>query len=288
MERLVTAANGTRLCLDEAGPEDGPLVLAIEGHGAQLIQTPTAWVRRLTSAGCRVVRLDNRDVGRSQRFAVGPASRYTLHDMAEDVHGLLSVLGGGGGALVAGHSMGGAIAQLLALEHPDDVVGLVLVSTWAKDGPAVPPGREREAVPAPFVDEEGFIAYEQVALPRSGGSAYPVVASRVEALARSLWRRGVDWDGIERQSLAIVRTHPWAARLGELGARCRSGRLPVAVVHGQEDTAVPPAAACHLHEAVPGSSLLLVPGMGHARPTALAGNLADLTLGLLSRARPDR
>lgn len=287
MERLVTAANGTVLCVDETGDPAGPTVLFLEGHSAQLIQTPTQWVRRLVAAGCCVLRMDNRDVGRSQRFAIGPSSRYTLEDMADDVHALLAVRSGSP-VVAVGHSMGGAIAQFLALDHPDDVAGLLLVSTWAKVEAAVAECQEVAPAPAPFEDEAGFIAYEQVALPRGGGSAYPVVASRVEALARSLWRRGVDWDGIERQSLAMGRTQPWATRLGELGRRCAAGILPVTIVHGDEDVTISSAAARALHEALPGSSMLLVPGMGHQRPTALSGNFADLTLGLLSRTRVSR
>lgn len=276
MQRLLTTPTGTTLCVEQTGVATGPLVLALEGHSAQLIQTPSAWARTLAGAGCHVVRVDNRDVGRSQRFDVPGQDAYTLADMAQDVHGLLEVLDAGP-AVVCGHSMGGAVAQLLALDHPEDVVGLVLMSTWAASAPAAP----RSAVPAPFTDEEGFVAYEQVALPRGAGSRYPLVPSQVEALARAMWARGVDWDGIERQSLAISRTPPWAHRLAELAARCRAGELGVDIIHGTQDTTVDPAAAAALHQALPGSRLHLVPGMGHLWPAALAVPVAEAALALV-------
>lgn len=256
VERDVTTPNGTRLRIDEAGDPRGRLVVQLEGHMAQLIATPQSYVDRLTELGMRVVRVDNRDVGGSDRFAGRP---YALDAMADDVHGLIEVLGAP--AVVCGRSMGGAIAQLLALAHPGDVLGLGLFYTFAKQSPSppVPPPQ-----PPPFADERSFVDWQSATVPWIAGSAHPYPPGFLDGLARRAWARGVDWSGFERQRLAMAGTEPWADRLAALGPH-----LPVAVVHGAEDPIVPVQAAYRLHELVPHSSLQVVPGLGHQQPPEL-------------------
>lgn len=259
MERLVTTANGTLLCIDEVGDPRGPLVLQLEGHMAQLIATPASYCERLAARGLRVVRVDNRDVGRSQRF---PGTDYSLIDMAEDVHGLLQVLGDP--AVVCGRSMGGAIAQLLAIAHPDDVVGLGLFFTFAKEArPGEPvPISPSSISPAPFADEESFVAWERATLPGIAGTDHPFSDEYLDWIARAAWSRGVDWGGFERQRLAIAATGPWADQLVQL-------RVPAAIVHGEQDSVVPVAGGLRLGELLPQASMHVVPGMGHQQPAAL-------------------
>lgn len=265
MERVVRLANGSVLCVDERGDAHAPLILQIEGHMAQLVSTPETYVDRLVEIGYRVVRVDNRDVGRSARF---DGAAYTLADMAEDLHHLLADLGGP--AVVCGRSMGGAVAQLLALAHPDDVVGLGLFFTWAG---SMTGGLEPEPRPAPFRDEESFLAWELDSLPRIAGSAHPFGRDEIETLARHLWQRGVSWDGYERQRRAIATTPPWASRLGEIA-------VPAVVVHGTEDPVIPVSAGEQLAGLIPGAELRLVDGMGHQQPPALDEFFLEATVAV--------
>ncbi len=268
MERPIDLDNGTRLCVDEMGPAGGGLVVQLEGHMAQLISTPASYCERLAEAGLRCVRVDNRDVGRSSRF---PGVEYTLTEMADDVHALVAALGPP--AVVVGRSMGGAIAQLLALSHPDDVLGLGLFYTFAKETA----WHQRPPDTAPFDDEASWVAWERATLPAIAGSAHPFTESQIDALAHATWARGVDWAGFERQRRASEITDAWAHRLGEI-------RVPCAILHGAEDALIAPSAARRLHEALPDATLTVVPGLGHQQPPALDDLFAGLTLDLAHRA----
>ncbi|GAB47275.1 alpha/beta fold hydrolase [Mobilicoccus pelagius] len=254
MERLVTCPNGTTLCIDERGDEDGPLVVQLEGHSAQLVSTPESFCDRLAGRGFRIVRVDSRDVGRSSRF---DGVEYTLADMVEDVHGLLQTLGRP--AVVCGRSMGGAIAQLLALTHPDDVRGLGLFFTFAKETVGPPPA---PVTPAPFTDLPTYLDWERRALPTIAGPRFPFSPEYVTWHAETTWRRGVSWAGMERQRRAMGLQDPWADRLGRLD-------VPVVVVHGTDDPVVPVAAAHRLGEFVSHADVRLVVGLGHQQPEEL-------------------
>jgi 4-hydroxy-3-polyprenylbenzoate decarboxylase len=144
-------ANGIQLEYDVAGPEDGPPLLMIMGFGSQMTSWPVAFRDALAAAGLRVVRFDNRDVGLSQRFAGTPTARdvakavaegrtpdvpYVLSDMAADAAGLLEALGIES-AHIAGASMGGMIAQLVALNHPAKARSLVSIFSTTGD-PSLP------------------------------------------------------------------------------------------------------------------------------------------------------
>ncbi len=266
-QRTVPLPGGTRLRIDEVGDPAGPLILQLEGHMAQLVATPSSYCKRLAQRGFRVVRVDNRDVGGSSRFA---GSDYTLVDMARDVHELLAVLGSA--AVVCGRSMGGAIAQLLAVEYPQDVLGLGLFFTYAKEDAAV--ARPLPIGPAPFDDEESFLAWERATLPGIAGSEHPFSQEYIEWLARTSWDRGVDWAGFERQRRAMALTDPWADRLAEVD-------VPTVIVHGEQDTVIPLHRAERLRELLPCATLHVVPGMGHQQPPALDELFAAATLELL-------
>ncbi len=256
LARDVVTSTGPLLRIAALGDPRGRLVVELEGHMAQLVATPASYVARLVEGGLRVVRVDNRDVGGSQRF---PGSAYSLREMADDIHGLITVLDGP--AVVCGRSMGGAVAQLLALAHPEAVDGLGLFYTFAKESPAPPTVSEQ---PPPFHDEPGFVRWQLDTVPWIAGSAFPYPPGFLDELARRAWARGVDWSGFERQRLAMAATEPWADRLPLLDPR-----LPVAIVHGAEDPIVPVRAAYRLHELVPHSSLQVVPGLGHQQPPEL-------------------
>ncbi|MGJ3509927.1 alpha/beta fold hydrolase [Enemella sp. A6] len=268
MERLITASNGTELCIDEFGDPEAPLVVQLEGHQAQLVSVPDSYCHRLADAGLRVIRVDNRDVGRSQRFS---GVEYTLTEMAEDIHGLLQVLGRP--AVVCGRSMGGAIAQLLAVHHPESVLGLGLFYTFTKHHHA---GRIPPESSAPFTGPAQYRAWLQRSLPPIAGPDHPYSAEYLEWLARTQWARGVDWDGYQRQHRAMWREPAWAEALTGV-------RVPVAIVHGAADALTPPANAELLARLLPQAELHLVPGLGHQQPEALDDLFVAATLHAAGR-----
>lgn len=276
MEELIKVSAG-ELCIARQGDPGGPLVIHLEGHRAQLISLPEPYLRALGEAGMDVVSLDHRDVGRSFRATAD----YTLADMAKDVHELIGRLGRP--AVITGRSMGGAIAQLLTLTHPDDVAGLGLFYTYATgraeatDDTEPASGLRPAAVPAPepapFHDLEQFIAYERGALPEIAGSRFPFEDGEIANLARRMWNRGVSWAGWERQRHAMAATEPWAHRLPEIS-------VPTVVVHGAEDPVIDPAEGRRIAEAIPSADFHLVEGMGHQQPAELSDLFAELTLSV--------
>lgn len=263
MERLITAANGTQLCIEEFGDPRGPLIVQLEGHMAQLVSVPESYCRRLADEGFRVVRVDNRDVGRSQRF---PGVEYTLGEMAEDVHGLLQVLDSP--AVVCGRSMGGAIAQVLAVHHPDAVLGLGLFYTFTKPNRS---GRIPPATESPFTDLAGYRAWLQRSLVAIAGPVYPYPVEYIDWLARTQWHRGVDLTGYDRQLQAMWRQEGWTDKLAGV-------TVPVAIVHGELDALIPPREAHLLAEVLPHARLDLVPGLDHHQPPELDDLFVAATL----------
>lgn len=263
MERMVTAANGTQLAIDELGDPGAPLIVQLEGHQAQWVSVPDSYCRSLVEAGFRVVRMDNRDVGRSQRFA---GIDYTLADMAADVHGLLQVLGSP--AVVCGRSMGGAIAQLLAVHHPEAVLGLGLFYTFAKRtrSGALPPRTE-----PPFHTEDEFTRWQHRSLPPIAGPRYPYTPESLDHLAHTMWLRGVDWAGYDRQLQAMWRQPAWAEHLAAVD-------VPVAIVHGDLDPLIGVEEAHDLARLLPHARLHIVPGLGHQQPVALDDLFVTATL----------
>lgn len=259
-EELVPITGGA-LCITRRGDPTGPLIVHLEGHRAQLISIPSSYLDRLAAAGMHVVCVDNRDVGKSLR-ANGD---YTLEAMADDVHQLIARLGAP--AIVTGRSMGGAIAQLLALNYPADVAGLALFYSYAQSEVRA----VRPVAKAPFSDGAQFINYQLQALPQIAGSRFGLRRDDIVHLARTMWQRGVSWQGWERQRRAMEATQPWAHRLGEI-------RVPTVVVHGSEDPVIAPDNGRQLAAAIDGASFHLVDELGHQQPGELSEMFAELTL----------
>ena len=261
MEKWVAVGRGITICVQEFGDPGAPLMIHIEGHGAQLSSVPESYCQRLAQAGFQVIRFDNRDVGRSSR-APFP---YDLRDMANDVAALIANYGSP--AVVTGRSMGGAIAQLLALEHPEMVAGLGLFFTYAKSAASsVNPIRQ-----APYASASEFKKWHFQQISKIAGSQYPWGQRQLTALVASCWRRGFSWVGLERQRQAMELTAPWAQRLGEI-------QVPVSIVHGEEDPVIPLAAGKELHRLIKHSRLHLVPGMGHQQPAEAEDLFVKATL----------
>jgi pimeloyl-ACP methyl ester carboxylesterase len=248
------------------------------GLGLQLIAWPPEMVQGLEDAGYRVIRFDNRDVGLSTRmeemgkpnlmwaslqYKLGfkPAAPYTLSDMAADAIGVLDALGVRQ-AHVVGVSMGGMIAQRLALAVPQRVLSLtsIMSSSGAKGLPGPAPEVLRAMLSRPTGSSKAAVIEHSVGLFRAIGSpAFPFQ----EAELRSRITRGVERAfypvGTLRQMVAVVSDHARAALLARIAA-------PTLVVHGTADPLVPLACGQDTARRIPGAKLVTIEGMGHDLP----------------------
>jgi pimeloyl-ACP methyl ester carboxylesterase len=260
-------ANGIELEYDTFGdPEQAPLLL-ISGLGTQMIGWDEEFCDLLASRGFHVIRFDNRDVGLSTWMGGGAA--YTLDDMAADAAGLLDALGIPA-AHIVGASMGGFIAQLVALNHPDKVLTLTSVMSGPNGDDTVEPTPEALTVLlAPIPDSrEERIELGLVAKKAYMGPEDPFD----ERYERSRVARAVDRAynpaGFVRQLMAINAAPSRVPRL-------RAVRVPTLVVHGDADILVPIENGRRVAAAIPGARFLEIRGMGHVVPKRIWPELVD-------------
>lgn len=281
-------ANGVELEVVVDGEGGEPLLL-IMGIGAQLIWWPDELVERLVDAGFEVIRFDNRDVGRSQsldELGVPPALRwlplsllgrplpqapYTLWDMADDTAALVEAMGHDR-AHVVGVSMGGMIAQCLALRHPERVASTTLLMTAS--------GARRHAVgdpraikallaPAPQTPDEAAEATVRL-YGAIGSPGFPLEEEVLRRKARLAFERGRNPKGFLRQFGAILATEDRTPLLRRLEG------TPVSVVHGAADPLIPVRAGKQLARAIPGARLVVNEGQGHSLPTPLLPGITEV------------
>jgi len=275
-------ANGIDIEYESFGRESDPLILLIMGFGAQLIFWPEALCQGLAAKGFRIVRFDNRDAGKSTHlvgetapdpralFAEVMAGRqpyvpYTLDDMADDAVGLMDALGVSH-AHIVGASMGGMIAQLVAINHPDRAKSLtsIMSTTGRRDLPSGNP--ETLSVlfrPPNSTSRDDLIEASTLVQKALSGSGFPL--SEAEMRARAARRTDYapfDMAGIARQSAALIVAEPRNERLKKL-------HCPALVLHGADDPVIPAAAAKDTAETIPRAELVIIPGMGHDFPPAL-------------------
>jgi pimeloyl-ACP methyl ester carboxylesterase len=279
-------ANGMEIEYESFGdPEDAPLLLVM-GLGAQMILWHEEFCDALADRGFHVVRFDNRDVGLSTKLdhaglpdlmgALAAAGQgqpveapYRLRDMADDAAGLLDALDLES-AHVVGASMGGMIAQTLAIEHPGRVRTLTSIMSTTGD-PSLPQAKpEAMAVlltPAPT--ERAAAIEHGVRLWRTIGSpGFPFDENEVRALAARAFDRGPSPAGVARQLVAIVAS---GSRRDALAAV----RAPTLVIHGAADPLIPVEAGRATAAAVPGAELVEIDGMGHDLPRLLWPTFID-------------
>jgi len=278
-ERLAQS-NGIELAYDELGDPDGEPLLLIMGLGTQLVHWDEAFCELLGERGYRVIRFDNRDCGHSSKIEgdriPAPAMllglgepAYKLRDMADDAAGLLDHLDIDA-AHVVGASMGGMIAQSVAIGHPNRVLSLasIMSSTgnrrlglprWRAFGTLLAsPPRSREAYA-----ERAVKTFKVI-----GSPDYPIDPDRIRALATVAYERCFHPRGIARQLHAITSSNDRSRRLREIKA-------PTVVIHGTADPLVRTAAGRATAKAIPNSHLCLIDGMGHDLPPALWPRFAE-------------
>ena len=275
-------ANGVELEVEIHGPAAGEPLLLVMGLGMQLVGWHEGLVEQFVAAGFRVIRFDNRDIGLSQGFdelgtpsLVLAAARqvlglplvppYTLEDMADDAAGLLDALGIAS-AHVCGASMGGMIAQLLALRHPRKVRSLTLVMTSSGSRrlprPSLKVQRAMLARPERPADMDSLLEHYRRLYTLIGSPAYRPEPAAFEARLRASLGRAYRPRGTARQMMAILAAPDRTPVLPAI-------RQPTLVVHGAADPLVPPAAGEDLARRIAGARLDLVEGMGHDLPAPL-------------------
>ena len=275
-------ANGIDIEYESFGRDGDPLILLIMGFAAQLILWPEALCLGLAAKDFRVVRFDNRDVGRSTHFAslAAPDSRallaeimagrrpdvpYRLDDMADDAVGLMDALRVER-AHIVGASMGGMIAQLVAINHPDRTKSLtsIMSTTGRRDLPAG--NRETLSVlfqPPKSSSRDDLVDASMLVQKALSSPGFPASEAEMRSTAeRRTDRAPFDPGGLARQSAALIAAPPRNALLREL-------RCPTLVLHGADDPVIPAAAAKDTAESIPGAELVIVPGMGHDFAAAL-------------------
>ncbi|MEY2953160.1 MAG: hypothetical protein RLZZ401_1247 [Pseudomonadota bacterium] len=276
---------------DSAGGQasDQPVVLLIMGLGMQLVAWPPAFVDGLVAAGYRVVRYDNRDIGLSQHFddcgvpnilltslklklGLSVHSPYTLHDMALDGIGVLDALQIPR-AHVLGVSMGGMIAQRVALAAPERTLSLtsIMSSSGARGLPEAsskvmralfsrPANGSLEAITDHFVKLYAVI----------GSPAYPMDAADVRARVVPGLQRSYHPAGTLRQMVAIGADVEHRARaLGQV-------KSPTLVIHGRADPLVPYPCGADTARRIPGARMVGIDGMGHDLPPQVVTQLLAL------------
>ncbi|MBL9011057.1 MAG: alpha/beta hydrolase [Alphaproteobacteria bacterium] len=291
-------ANGIQIEYDTAGPHDGPPLLLVMGFGSQMTSWPVSFRDTLAASGFRVIRFDNRDVGLSQRFAGTPAARdvaravaegatpdvpYVLNDMAADAAGLLEALGIES-AHIAGASMGGMIAQLVALNHPAKARSLISIFSTTGD-PSLP--RSTPEAQAALVSQPASTARADVvahALKNRrvyASTRWAFDEEAVAALTAASYDRAFYPEGATRQYAAILASPPRTEALKRLA-------LPALVMHGTADTLIPWQAGAHTAASIPGSEFVLLDGWGHDFPLPAIPVLTDYIAAFVRRAEAER
>ncbi len=258
-------ANGIEIEYETFGDPSGAPLLLIAGLGAQMISWDEDFCGLLASRGFRVIRFDNRDVGRSTWVEAA----YTLDDMAADAAALLESLDIPA-AHVVGASMGGFIAQLVALDHPDRVLTLTSIMSGPSGEEHVQPterGRAVLFVPAPETREQrvevGVWAKKELL-----GPADPFDDAYERARIERAVERAYHPAGFVRQLQAIAAAPGRLERLGSL-------RAPTLVIHGDADILVPVDNGRSVAAAIPGARLVEIEGMGHDVPKRVWAQVAD-------------
>ncbi len=282
----IARANGIEICYDIFGDAGSEPMLLIMGLGAQMIHWDDEFCWQLAARGFRVVRFDNRDIGKSSKMTGGKrltpiellklrflkipvAAPYKLRDMAEDVTGLMDVLGIGSAHLV-GASMGGMIAQELAISFPQRVRSLTSIMSTTGNPRLPPPTREAAAMlmaPPPATKEEYLARYAQTWKMLRVGS-FPQDEALDRSRAERTYERGLNPAGVGRQLRAVLAS-------GSRKARLASVKAPTLVIHGTVDPLVHPEAGRDTAASIPGAKLLMIEGMGHALPIPMWPEIID-------------
>lgn len=270
-------SNGIEICYDIFGAADAEPLLLIMGLSAQMVLWDDEFCQQLAARGFRVVRFDNRDIGHSSKmsggkritltdilklrmFGILPSATYTLSDMAGDTTGLMDALGIRS-AHIVGASMGGAIAQVIAIQSPQRMRSLTSIMSTTGNLKLPQPKREAMALlmsPPPKTREEYIATFARNWKILRAGS-FPLDEAKDRDRAERCFARGLNPAGVGRQFRAILAS-------GARNKALAGVKVPSLVIHGTVDPLVRPEAGRDTANAIPGAKLVMIEGMGHALP----------------------
>jgi pimeloyl-ACP methyl ester carboxylesterase len=288
-EQLVQA-NGIEVAYDTFGDPGDPPLLLVMGLGMQLIHWHPDFCELLAGRGFHVIRFDNRDAGLSTKTAT-PAPKltraflggrvnaaYRLDDMADDAFGLLDHLQLER-AHVVGASMGGMIAQTMAIRRPERVLSLASIMSTTGERRA---GRPKLRVMGVLMrraprDRAAYVEYFARMFRRIGSPGFPTDDQQVRALAAAGYDRCYHPAGVAHQLSALMAS-------GDRTERLRQVRVPTVVIHGTSDPLVPFRGGQATAGAIPGAKLVAIPGMGHDLPRQVWPQVVEAVVENTERA----
>jgi pimeloyl-ACP methyl ester carboxylesterase len=282
----IARANGIDICYEIFGNANAEPLLLIMGLGAQMIHWDDEFCERLAARGFRVIRFDNRDIGKSSHLTGGKRltplellklrflripvdAPYRLIDMAKDTIALMEVLGIKSAHLV-GASMGGMIAQEIAISFPHHVRSLTSIMSTTGNPRVPPPTREAAAMlmaPPPRSKDEYVARFGETWKVLRVGH-FPEEEALDPHRAERNFARGLNPAGVGRQLRAVLASGSRKERLHKVMA-------PTLVIHGTVDPLVRPEGGKDTAASIPNAKLLMIEGMGHALPMRFWGEIID-------------
>jgi pimeloyl-ACP methyl ester carboxylesterase len=279
------------ICYETFGDPSDPAMLMIMGLGTQMLAWHEDFCNELAGRGFYVIRHDNRDIGRSSRLEHAPtptlwqlarrdkhAAAYTLADMAGDSVGVLDHLGIER-AHIVGASMGGMIAQTVAIRYPERTLSLVSIMSNTGSFWTGQPALTMYALllkPAPR-ERSAYINRAVETFTKIGGSGFEPDVEDLRDIASRSYDRGHDPRGSLRQLAAIIADRDRSSALKQV-------RVPTAVIHGADDKLVRPSGGRATAKAIPGARLVEIPGMGHGLPRGAWQRIIDAIADNAGRA----
>ncbi|GAA2481169.1 alpha/beta fold hydrolase [Winogradskya humida] len=272
----VAKTNGVELAYETHGDPAAPALLLVMGLGAHLTDWPLEFTEQLAANGFHVIRFDNRDAGLSTALddsgvpdipALMGGDRssapYLIADLAADAAGLLDTLGVQR-AHVVGASLGGMIAQQLTIDYPDRVASLCSIMSTTGDFTVGRPRPEAAAMIGrpPSASREEVIAGSVAGSRVIGSPGYPATEEYLTARAAAKYDRAYRPLGTLRQYAAVLASPDRTQALRRVTA-------PTLVIHGEDDPLIDVSGGRATAAAIPGSTLLTIPGMGHDLPREL-------------------
>jgi pimeloyl-ACP methyl ester carboxylesterase len=282
MSEQTARVGDIELAYESFGSPEDPALLLVMGLGTQMLGWHEEFCELLAERGFFVVRFDNRDVGRSTWIEDGPrpdlgaalagdasSAGYLLRDMAADGFGLLDALGIER-AHVVGASMGGMIAQTMAIDNPERVLSLTSIMSTTGERSVGQPSPEGTAalLRAPSGGREEFAQGAVDTFSAIGSKGFPIDEETLRERALQSYDRGYNPLGISRQLLAIIAS-------GDRTEALRKLDVPALVIHGDVDALVNISGGRATAEAIPGARLEVIEGMGHDLPRAAWPRIVD-------------